>query len=421
MIFIGERFIILNMIRFNDLTKNSAGKLLVIIYLAFISLGLPDALLGVTWPVMKNDFKVQLGAAGLVSMIVFGGTVISSLNSGKLIGRLGTGKLTLISCTLTAGALLGISQVSIFTGLILLAIPLGLGAGAVDSALNHFVAGHYKVNHMNWLHAFWGIGATAGPLIMSRFLAVDNDWSKGYLTVAVIQFGIVLLLFFSLGLWSRVRESSSEINSDTNHENTAISENYSKSIMRIPGIKSTLATFFFYCSAELTIGLWGASYLVEVKGMITEVAAGLISIYYGGITIGRIINGFISFRIKNRHLILFGQILSILGAILMIVPLSSVATKVGLLFLGLGLSPVFPGLLHETPYRFGKHHSAKLMGYQMASAYVGTTFMPPVFGALASITGMKIFPIVVLFFLVTLTVLSERVVRILSVKSEWNF
>lgn len=434
--------------------KHAAGLLLFVIYAAFISLGLPDALLGSAWPVMRLDFNVPLGTAGIISMIVAGGTIISAMNSGRLITTLGTGKLTLISCLLTAGALFGISKTSVFVGMIFMAIPLGLGAGAIDSALNNFVAGHYKVHHMNWLHAFWGIGATTGPLIMLRFLSADASWNKGYLTVACIQFSIATLLLVSIRLWKRVEDMDEahhlnhEADRDTDdldHEDKKSSEPKSttanssdkknadkknadkndtsvskkrdgreKSVLKIPGVKYTLAAFFFYCAAEITVGLWGASYLVETKGMLSKTAAGWVALYYGGITTGRIINGFISMRVKNRILIIGGQMLSLTGALLLILPLQIIASQLGLLLLGLGFAPVFPGLIHETPIRFGKQNSAKLIGLQMASAYTGTTFMPPVFGAIASFIGMQMFPFAVILFIVAMTFMSERILILVS-------
>ncbi len=401
--------------------KKIAIALLGIIYLAFISLGLPDALLGSAWPVMRADFKEGLATAGLISMIIAGGTIYSSMNSGELIEKVGTGKLTLISCTLTALALVGISESTSLGTVIIMAIPLGLGAGAVDSALNHFVAGNYKVHHMNWLHAFWGIGATIGPLIMSSAIAISDNWRRGYLIVGSIQLYIVLILFFSIGLWGKVKPLKGISTNKDTKEKTLKSGKRFKDIVCIKGVKYTLAVFFLYCSVEITIGLWGASYLVESKGMIAELATRSIAIYYSGITIGRIINGFISMKINNRLLIFLGQMVTIVGSLLLILPFSSTVSITGLLLLGVGLAPIFPGLLHETPYRFGEKNAAKIMGYQMAVAYIGTTFAPPAFGLIASLTSIKYFPWFVITFLMVLTVLSEKVVRIVDTKKQFSY
>ncbi|MGG4343177.1 MFS transporter [Paenibacillus lautus] len=391
---------------------------LIIIYLAFISLGLPDSLLGSAWPVIWPDIGSSVGSAGIVSMVIAGGTIVSSLASGSMIQRLGTGRITLFSCFLTAGALLGFSLAPSMAWFVVLAIPLGLGAGAVDAALNHYVADNYKAHHMNWLHCFWGVGATMGPLIMSSYIADHNSWRSGYTAVSMIQFSLVIILLITLPLWKRVAamrelqqpQNGTNVDTDTQQQE----QNVKANIIRIKGVKPTLMAFLFYCGVESTVGLWGASYLVGARNITADTAAIWISLYYGGITIGRLVTGFITLRVTNRLLIRYGQIITISGGIILLLPLSVSFSLMGFMLIGLGLAPIFPGLLHETPARFGKEHSAKLMGYQMAVAYTGTTLLPPMVGLIASQTSIGLFPSVVLAFLIFMWLSAEKVNRILD-------
>ncbi|MEC0181645.1 MFS transporter [Paenibacillus peoriae] len=394
---------------------------LIVIYLAFVSLGLPDSLLGSAWPVMWPDMGASLGSAGILSMVVAGGTIISSLVSGNLLQRLGTGKVTLISCFLTAGALLGFSMAPLMFWLVILAIPLGLGAGAVDAALNHYVAENYKAYHMNWLHCFWGLGATMGPIMMSYYIADHNSWRGGYAAVAMIQFTLVLILLVTLPLWKRIatsRESESAQN-DIQHVQTESvllqpEGNVKTNVLRIQGVKPSLIAFLFYCGVESTVGLWGASYLVGARHITAETAAGWISLYYGGITIGRMITGFITLKVHNRVLIRCGQLVAIAGGIILLLPLPAALSLVGFILIGLGLAPIYPGLLHETPTRFGRENSARMMGYQMAVAYTGTTFLPPLFGIIATQMSITLFPFIVLVLLIFMLMSAEGVNYILN-------
>ncbi|MGW8918955.1 MFS transporter [Paenibacillus lautus] len=391
---------------------------LIIIYLAFISLGLPDSLLGSAWPVIWPDIGSSVGSAGIVSMVIAGGTIVSSLASGSMIKRLGTGRITLFSCFLTAGALLGFSLAPSMAWLVVLAIPLGLGAGAVDAALNHYVAENYKAHHMNWLHCFWGVGATMGPMIMSSYIADHNSWRSGYTAVSIIQFSLVIILLITLPLWKRVAAMRENDRPQTENvvdiEKRQQEQIVKAGIFRIRGVKPTLTAFLFYCGVETTVGLWGASYLVGAKHISADTAAIWISLYYGGITLGRLITGFITLKVGNRLLIRYGQLITILGGIILVLPLSASFSLTGFMLIGLGLAPIYPGLLHETPSRFGKEHSAKLMGYQMAVAYTGTTLLPPMFGLVASQTSIGLFPSVVLAFLIFMWLSAEKVNRILS-------
>lgn len=397
---------------------------LIVIYLAFISLGLPDSLLGSAWPVMWPEIGSSLGSAGLVSMIIAAGTIISSLASGRMIQLLGTGRITMGSCLLTAMSLLGFSMAPSMLWLIVLAIPLGLGAGAVDAALNHYVADNYKAHHMNWLHCFWGVGATMGPIIMATFIAGEHSWRGGYAAVAIIQFVLVLVLLVTLPLWKRVaaaREQEQPVHRDQEISLQAETEvNFPVKVLQMRGVKPSLFAFLLYCGVETTVGLWGASYLVQSRQVTAEMAAGWISLYYGGITFGRLITGFITLKVHNRHLIRYGQLITVVGGLVLLLPLPASISIVGFVLIGLGLAPIYPGLLHETPARFGREHSAKLMGYQMAVAYSGTTLVPPLFGLLAAQVSTDLFPIVVLILLVLMLFSVEMVNRILSRASTSN-
>jgi fucose permease len=394
---------------------------LIIIYLAFISLGLPDSLLGSAWPVMRLDIGASLGSAGILSMIVAGGTIVSSLASGRMIQRLGTGKITLISCCLTAGALLGFSVAPSLIWLAILAIPLGLGAGSVDTALNNYVAENYKAHHMNWLHCFWGVGATTGPIIMSYYIAEHNSWRSGYTAVSTIQFSLVIILFVTLPLWKRIALSREleRLQNEAEHVKVGSApmqpEGSTKvNVLHIKGVKNTLITFLFYCGIESTVGLWGASYLVGARNITAETAAGWISLYYGGITVGRLVTGFITLKVHNRLLIRYGQLVAISGGIILLLPLPAFFTLIGFILIGLGLAPIFPGLLHETPARFGSENSVRLMGYQMSVAYTGTTFLPPLFGVIAAKTSIALFPFVVLAYPVFMLLSTEKINHILN-------
>ncbi len=397
---------------------------LVIVYLAFISLGLPDSLLGAAWPVMRQDLNASLGAAGLISMIIAAGTIVSSLFSGKLIEKIGTGNITLLSCLMTALALFGFSWSPSLVWLMLLAIPLGLGGGAVDAALNHYVAAHYKAHHMNWLHCFWGIGATLGPIIMAHHLANQGAWRQGYSAVSMIQFGLVIVLLFSLPLWGKVASARARTDRNQNAEQQAeqlepignSTTSATLSIFKLHGVKPTLLAFLLYCGVETTVGLWGASYLVGAREIEAQTAAAWISLYYGGITLGRFLTGFLSLKLSNLLMIRFGQWTALAGGIIVLLPLPDSFALAGLILVGLGLAPIYPSLLHETPARFGKGNSARLMGYQMAVAYTGTTVLPPLFGVMAASLSVGLFPIVITTFLLCMLGSTERVNRILAAR-----
>lgn len=361
--------------------------LLLVIYLAFISLGLPDSLLGSSWPSMYKSLNVPIHFAGIISMIVASGTVISSLYSSRLIPLFGVAKITTLSVLMTALALLGYANTENFIFICFLSIPLGLGAGCVDVVLNNYVAIHFRAIHMNWVHCFWGVGASISPVLMARFLEKGDLWTTGYNTVGWIQMALVFILLLSIPIW--IGKKNQEELDDQNSKLSLIK------LLSMPGIKSALTVFFCYCTIEATFGLWGASYLVLVRDFKAEDAAKFVALYYVGITIGRFISGFVSLKLDNQTLVKIGQGLILVGIFMLLLPFQ--ATILPSFFLiGFGCAPIFPSLLHNTPHNFGKTNSESIMGMQMASAYVGITLMPFVFGKLASIIGFSS----LIFFLV---------------------
>lgn len=401
--------------------------LLLVIYLAFISLGLPDALLGVAWPIMQVDYGVPVSLAGLISMVISISTVISSVLSGRMLGRFGTGRVTAVSVLMTATALLGISFAPSFIWLVFLAIPLGLGAGSVDAGLNDYVAKYYAASHMNWLHSFWGVGAMSGPIIISQFIGNNESWRKGYLVVAVLQFALVIVLFLALPLWERVAQlrgkasgalntKQSEMTSERKHLSDRNAARGIFSPLRIDGVKPVLMVFFFYCGVEATVGLWGSTFLIQVKGIDVVTAAGWVSLYFGSITLGRFISGFVSMRVSSKTLIRTGEIAILIGAIALLLPLPSVFSMLSFILIGLGCAPIFPSMLHETPARFGDEDAQNIMGFQMAVAYIGTSFLPPLLGIVTAFTTFAILPFILLGYITLMLVNTERINRFMAHK-----
>jgi fucose permease len=378
--------------------------LLIIIYIAFISLGLPDALLGSAWPSMYNPLNVPLHYAGVISMIIAGGTVVSSLLSAGVIKKCGTGPVTLVSVTMTAGALVGFSFSQTFAALCRCAVPLGLGAGSVDAALNNYVAVHYKARHMSWLHCFWGVGASLGPMIMAFFLMKNNAWNLGYRTVGIIQFCFTAILLLSLPLWGKNKQGHTP-------EQQAVGKDAAfGALLRMPGVKQLLLTFFCYCAIEATAGLWGSSYLVTARNIAPQTAAQWISLYYIGITFGRFISGFLTIKLNNRQMVRLGQAVIACGIIMLVLPFDTLLLLPGFFIIGLGCAPIYPSLIHETPISFGTEHSQAIIGMQMASAYIGTTFMPLLFGRIASASSISfsIFPLFLGLILLIKIIMVER-------------
>ena len=381
--------------------------LLVIIYFSFISLGLSDSQLGAAWPAMFGLLNVPLHYAGFISMISAGGTVVSAILCGKIIKRFGTTIVVAGGFMLTTLALMGFSFSSSFIVLCVCAVPLGLGGGAIDVSLNNYVALHYKARHMSWLHCFWGVGASLGPLIMSAFLLHYNSWNLGYRTIGIVHFSIIVLLFLSMSLWKKNEAiSTGELNSSG--DNSEKSNSYGiKDALSVTGVKEALLVFFCYCTIETITGLWGASYLVTVKGVLPETAAAAISLYFFGITSGRFISGFVTMKLNNRQMVRIGQIIIGCGIVTLVLPFGNSTLLPGLFMIGLGCAPIFPSLLHETPKSFGKEYSHLIIGLQMGCAYIGTSIMPPIFGWLTSITSFKIFPMFIGVVLIIKIILAE--------------
>lgn len=360
--------------------------LLVIIYISFISLGLPDSMLGAAWPVMHESLNLPVSFAGAISMVVSFGTVVSSLLSARLVRRFGAGLVTAVSVLMTAAALLLFSVTRSFPVLLLLAVPLGLGGGSVDAALNNFIALHYKARHMSWLHCFWGVGCMTGPVIMSYFLARGGDWPAGYRVVGLIQSVLVVGLFLTLPLWKKAAVSD-DLNSAEEQTILPI-----KALLKLPGAKQSLASFYVYCSIEATIMLWGATFLVKARGVNAETAAQWMSLNILGITAGRLLSGFLTMKFSSRRMIKMGQCTIVLGAVCLAVLRGGVWPAVGLFLVGFGCAPIYPSLIHETPRNFGAAHSQQIIGIQMACAYVGTTLMPPLFGLVFSGVSYALLP-----------------------------
>ena len=379
--------------------------LLAIIYIAFISLGLPDSLLGAAWPVMHEDLGAPLSYAGIISMIIAFGTVVSSLQSDRLTLWLGTGKVTAISVAMTATALLGFSASSEFWMLCLWAIPYGLGAGGVDADLNNYVALHYRSWHMSWLHCMWGVGAATGPYIMGMALEMGTGWPAGYHIIAVMQVVLTIILFASLPLW---KERKDEVQADSGHKRKPHSL---REIFWIPGAREILVAFFCYSAVEQTCGLWASSFLNLSKGISAEQAASFGAMFFIGITVGRAINGFLAMRMHDESMIRMGQILILLGIVTVMLPAGDAVALVGLILIGLGCAPIYPCIIHSTPTHFGKEKSQAIIGVQMAAAYIGTMLMPPLFGILANHLSISLLPIYLLVLLAIMAFMHERFIQ----------
>ena len=377
--------------------------ILALTYICFISLGLPDSLLGSAWPVMQVQMSVPVSYAGIVSMIICLGTVLSSLMSSVMIRKLGIGKIISISVLMTAVALFGFSVSSQYWMLLLWAIPYGLGAGCVDSVLNNYAALHFKSNHMSWLHCSWGIGASISPYIMSFALVKLDNWNYGYLIVAVLQFVLSFFIFRSIPLWKdSVAEDEHKIESKTLSV---------RQILEIPGAVVCFATFFGYCAVELTASLWASSYLVQARGVSPEVASGCASLFYIGLTVGRAINGFLAMRFSDRTLIRLGLGIIFAGIMLAFIEAHAMFAYAGFVVIGLGCAPVYPCIIHMTPDLFGKDKSQAIIGVQIAFAYLGFCTMPPLFGLIANHISIKLLPAYLLVLLALIVVMHEKLVR----------
>lgn len=369
--------------------------LLAVIYIAFISLGLPDSLLGAAWPTIRVDFDVPLSYMGLVSMIIAGGTIISGLLSERLTKKFGTRTVTIVSVFLTAAALLGFSTTHAFYQLCLWGIPYGLGAGAIDAALNNYVALHYNSRHMSWLHCFWGVGTIISPYIMSYALT-HSTWNHGYRMVSYLQFAIVVILLLSIPLWNIHKQSHQE------QQKTPVLG--IKGALKIKGVPTLLIGFFAYCAAEATTMLWASSYLEGTRGISKDKAAAFGSLFFIGITVGRFLSGFISEKFGDNRMIRLGTGIALCGVCCIVIP-NPIVSMIGFIIIGLGCAPVYPCIIHSTPYNFGAENSQGIIGIQMASAYVGSTFMPPIFGLIANHISLQLMPIYLAAFLILLLVM----------------
>ena len=376
--------------------------LLALIYLAFISLGLPDSLLGAGWPVMHTELGVSVSFMGIISMVISGGTIVSSLLSDKLTHKFGTRTVTVTSVLLTVAALFGFSFSGSFSMLIIFAVPYGLGAGAIDAALNNYVALHYKAKHMSWLHCFWGVGAIISPFIMS-FALKNLNWNSGYRIVGFIQLAIALLLLVTLPVW---KINKTESTADTKRVGLTAA-------LKIKGVPFLLIGFFAYCAAEATAMYWASTYFTEVKGISGDRAASFAALFYIGITLGRFASGFITERLGDRRMILVGTGILACGIMILLIPVRSYMTAfAAFLVIGFGCAPIYPCIIHSTPANFGAENSGAIIGIQMASAYVGSTFIPPLFGLFGNAVGFSVMPVYLLAFFALMIIMTEATFRI---------
>ena len=381
-----------------------ASLLLALIYICFISLGLPDSLLGSAWPVMHEQIHAPVSYAGIISMAICVCTILSSLFSDRLLRKFGAGKVTAFSVALTALGLGGFSASDSFWELILYSIPYGLGAGGVDAILNNYVALHYKAQHMSWLHCMWGVGASISPFIMSYALASVQKWNVGYFIVSVIQWLLFAIILLSLPIWEK-NEQKDEKDRENNRSLTF------REIFTIKGAIACFLTFFCYCSLELTTSLWASSYLVQKWSFTPDAAAGFASMFYLGVTFGRFANGFLAMKLSDHFLIRSGIGLITVGIVLLLVPLHYAFALVGFIIIGLGCAPIYPCIIHMTPAVFGKDKSQAMIGIQMAFAYIGFLLMPPLFGAIAEHISISLLPVYQLVLLALMFITHELVVR----------
>ena len=374
------------------------GLLLAVIYLVFISLGLPDSLLGSGWPAIHTELDLPVSYMGFVSMTISCGTVISSLLSDKLTKKIGTRAVVSISIFLTVAALFGFSLSSRFWMLIVFAIPYGLGAGAIDAALNNYIALHFKAKHMSWLHCFWGVGTIVSPFIMG-YAVTNATWHDGYRIVGFIQLAIAIIMLLSLPLW--------KVNKNTAEARTQKSVGLIGAL-KIKGVPFLLIGFFAYCAAEATTMYWTSTYFVEVKKISTEEAANLASLFYIGLTVGRFISGFIAEKLGDRKMIIIGTCILTCGIVFLLLPINSYVFAIAaFIVIGLGCGPIYPCIIHSTPNQFGAENSGAIIGIQMASAYIGTTIIPPLFELIGHAIGFTIMPVYLLIFVILMITMTE--------------
>ena len=385
--------------------------LLIVIYIVFISLGLPDSLLGAAWPIMRGQLDVPLSCMGIITMLITGSTILSSLYADRVIRRFGTGLVVAVSVALTAAGLLGFSLSGEFWVLCVLALPYGLGAGAIDAALNNYVALHYSSRHMSWLHACWGIGVSISPYIMSYCLTRNWGWEMGYRSVSFIQIALTIFLFVTLPLWNKVAHKEQQEEPLTPKVLTI------RQAFRLKGAPQVMIAFFCYCALESSAGHWASSYLVGYRGVDAETAARFAALYYLGITGGRILSGFIADKLHDRALIRIGILVLAGGIALIALPLpTTLPCLIGLVVIGFGCAPIYPCIIHSTPVNFGKENSQSLVGIQMASAYTGCTLMPPLFGIIAQYIHIGLYPLYLGLFAIVMLVMTEALNRKIPLK-----
>lgn len=382
-----------------------ASLLLAIIYLAFISLGLPDSLLGSAWPSMYKELGASVSWAGIVSMIIAAGTIVSSLASDRMTKRFGAGTVTAVSVCMTAAALFGFSISSSFWMLCIFAVPYGLGAGSVDAALNNFVAIHYPARHMSWLHCMWGVGASLGPVIMGAAITGGFRWTGGYRSISIMQIVLTVILFVTLPLWRKHKSQNTAGEKCDSGEKLTFGQ-----LLRRPGVREVMVCFFCYCAAESTAGMWAASYCTLNRGITPEQAAGWASLFYIGITAGRFVSGFLTIGINDKNMIRIGEVLLVIGIGVVLLP-GNGFLPVGLVLIGCGCAPIYPSIIHSTPSNFGVELSQAIIGIQMASAYVGSCLVPPLFGLIADYVNISLYPIFILAITILMIIMSERLYR----------
>lgn len=385
--------------------------LIALIYLAFISLGLPDSLLGSGWPVIHAELDVPVSYMGIISMTISGGTIISSLVSDRVTKKFGTCAVTAASTALTALGLFGFWLSDSFWMLIVSSLPYGLGAGAIDAALNNYVALHYSSRHMSWLHCFWGVGTIASPFIMSYAIA-NMTWHAGYMIVGCIQFAIAVLIIATRPVWKATARGETQ----ARRSGTGL-----KSALMVKGVPFLLIAFFAYCAAEATAMYWASTYFAEVKAIGAERAAQFASLFYIGMTAGRFVSGFVTDRLGDRKMIAIGTCILTVGIIVLFLPIEDEAAALSaFIVIGLGCAPIYPSIIHSTPSNFGLENSGAIIGIQMASAYVGSTFIPPLFGLLGNHLGFGIMPAFLIVFFALMIVMAELTFRTAAKRSDGN-
>ena len=383
--------------------------LLIVIYIVFISLGLPDSLFGVTWPVMHTEFGMEESFASVYGIIIGVCTGGVSFIAGKLLRRFGTGKVTFVSVLVTALGLLGMSNSPNIIAMMLFAVFLGYGAGAIDTGLNNFVSLHYEAKHMNWLHCFWGVGITVSPVIMSVFLKGEGgSWREGYGVIALIQLIIAFAVFLSLPKWKKLEGSNAEAESALAEKGGTMKE-----ILKKKGVVLSILSLGLYCSMEFLITTWGATYIVNVLSLSPDAAAKWISVFFGGLMLGRVVAGFVSVKLSDKWLIRSGIVIAFMGICILALPLGT-ASLYGLFLMGFGCGPVFPSVLHSVPERFGSAYSADITGYHMGGAYAVGFASSIIYGYAAAATSYTFTPLLLLLFCAGLFAVNEAVIRILK-------